>query len=302
MIRIPLLRGGPDMSKEYAFALVCMVAVSLCLTDAGSAKTTIIQNGLTVDSGIYEGTESTWLSSSAPDTNYGLNPICRLGYQSGGSSVFRSIIRFGQLSHWAGVDTGIAPEAILSAKLVFTSRSGTSGSGTCELRVIDDNDQDWTQLYSTWNKQRTDIGPLDWSGGPGLGSVYGSVIDTVSWSPADPAQTEMEFELTGDALQALKDWLTGDNTSKGFLLKAVDESGTGNNYLDLYSEQTSEGDSLKPKLIITHMPTETIQIYDGATLPDSSTYNGTASLWINSGDSDVDWRRQQRLNEDWLSG
>ena len=272
------------MSIKYAVIIISVV--SLGLASVGFSKTTIIQDGLIVDSNIYDGTESTWLNSSEANTSYGTNGICRVGYQDNGSKVFRSLIRFGQLSHWVGVDTGIAPEAITSIKLVLTTDSGFSGSGICELRLIDTADEEWTEMYCTWNKKRTDVGPYDWAGGPGLGAVYGSVIDTVTWSDGAPANTEMEFELTGDALEAVKDWITGDNTSKGLLLKAETESGSGNNYLDFYSEQTSAGTSLKPKLIITHMPVETIQIYDGGTLPDSNTYDGTTSLWINSGNPD----------------
>ena len=204
--------------------VVLFVGVVSVAGSVQGAKVLEIQNGLIVEGGVYVGTESTFIDSNEPDTSYGLNGVCRVGYQNDGVSVFRSLIRFGQLSHWVGVNIDIPAEAILSIKLVMTTDSAFAGDGTCELRIVDSSDQDWTEMYCTWNKKRylyPSNPDLNWVGGPGLGTNYGSVIDTVSWTAGGPHNTEMEFDLTGAAFDIVYDWLTGDDTSGTFLLKAA---------------------------------------------------------------------------------
>jgi len=63
----------------------------------------------------------------------------------------------------------------------------------------------------------------------------------------------MVFELTaGAALDAIRDWASGDNKSATFIIKATSESGTGDNYLDIYSEDNTSVPEYCPRLEITY--------------------------------------------------
>ena len=229
-----------------------------------------IQDGLTVDSGTYGGTESTWLSKANPNTNYGF---------------YRTLIRFGQLSMIEDVNLGINPEGIISAQLILTTDASFEGAGTCELRVLGGTDEDWAQMYSTWNTKRTDLVPtLSWAGGVGFGTNFGAVIDSANWTGSGPTNTQIEFNLTGEALDAVKAWISGSDTSKTLALKASSESGTGNNYLDFYSEQNAVNSMYKPKLIIYYVPVRTTNVQEGLTINGSvyGSAGGTESAWMSS--------------------
>ncbi|OHB54206.1 MAG: hypothetical protein A2Y12_17180 [Planctomycetes bacterium GWF2_42_9] len=244
-----------------------------------------IQDGLTVGSDTYSGTESAWISKANPDTNYGLNAICRVGYQNGGTDVYRTLIRFNQLSMVHDVNLGISTEGIISAKLILTTDSSFEGTGICELRVLGLTDEDWTQMYSTWNTKRTDIVPVEpWSSGAGIGTNLGGVVYSANWASGGPTNTQMEFQLTGEALNAVKEWVSGSNTGKTIVLKAASESGSGNNYLDFYSEQNAVNAEYKPKLVINYVPVRTIDIQEGLTINDKEygLGGGTESAWMSS--------------------
>jgi hypothetical protein len=244
-----------------------------------------IQDELTVGSDTYSGTESAWLSKANPDTNYGLNGVCRVGYQTGGTDVYRTLIRFGQLSMIEDVNLGINPEGIISAQLVLTTDSSFEGAGTCELRVIGSTDEDWTQMYSTWNTKRTDLVPaLSWVGGVGFGTNFGDIIDSANWTGSGPTNTQIEFELTGQALDCVKAWISGSDTAMTMVLKAASEAGTGNNYLDFYSEQNIVNSEYKPKLIINYVPVRTTNVQEGLTINGSvyGSAGGTESAWMSS--------------------
>ena len=214
------------------------------------ADTLDIQEGMTIDSVLYEGTEGTYIQTENPDENRGYNSGLRVGYQYDSFYevfyTFRTLIRFGQLSHYVDIDLGIDPDTIIGAELILTTDSSFVGDDDVELRIIDPNDQDWYETYCTWNKKRYNFPgypDLDWGGGPGLENTFGPVMDT-EWVKSAHTNQQKIFELEGDALDIVKDWITGDNTSGSFLLKATNEIGPAgsNNYLDFYSEQTSAGD------------------------------------------------------------
>lgn len=211
-----------------------------------------IQEGLVVAGSTYDGTSTLWIRGDAGDGI--VNTMMRVGFQ--GTGVRRGLMRFGQLSHWAGVDLGFDAADIVSATLTLTTDTAFEGAGTCELRVVGPDDGEWQPGFTTWLKERTDV-PLDWESGPGVGTNYSAVIDTVVWTNpggnSGPTVTPMTFDLTGAALDAVQDWVSGDDTGAGFIFRAEAESGATDAYLDFYSDLHGT-QSYRPLLEITYIP------------------------------------------------
>jgi len=243
------------MMKERLIAAVVCAGMMLVLGGAAQADTIQIYNGGTLpDSSTYQGTTSLWINSGNPDwTGGGVNALMRIGYQ--GTAVQRTLIRYTLLDLvYNGVDLGFTADDITAARLIVTTDTFFEGSGDCELRVLNESDEEWFELMTSWNQRRTDI-PEDWADGygTGIGTNFGPVIDTISWANGEPVSTQMAFDLTGAALDVVKNWVSGNDTTDAFVLKAAVESGTGsdNAYLDMYSEQRGYS---HPILEITYIP------------------------------------------------
>lgn len=241
-------------------------------------KTIQFQDGLAVNGSSFGGTDATWLDKNSPDTCYSGGGICRAGFQSGGTAVFRTLIRYN-----LSFDAGFKANDIVSARLIMKSDGGFEGSGTCELRVLGSSDEDWLETQATWNEKRKDL-DISWVGGGGFGTNYGAVIDTVAFTSGAPTNTNMTFDLTGGALDVVKDWLSGLNSEGTLILKTQSESGTGNNYIDFYSENYATA-SYRPILEITYNE-PVIQIQNGLEVG-GVTYEGGETTWLNSGSPDT---------------
>ena len=241
------------MMKQRIVAAVFCVGMVLVLCGAALADTIQIYDGGTLpDSSTYEGTTSLWINSGNADwVGGGTNALMRIGYQ--GTAVQRTVIRYTAINQiYSGVNLGFTAGDITGARLLVTTDTGFGGSGVCELRVLGDSDEEWAELYTSWNKRRTDI-PEDWLAGPGsgIGTNFGPVIDTISWTAGGPASTQMAFDLTGAALDVVKNWVSGGDTTDAFVLKAAAESGTGDAYFDMYSEDRGYS---HPILEISYVP------------------------------------------------
>lgn len=251
----------------------CLVAVAsfaLILPNFASGDTLVVQNGQSVAGDPYAGTETSWIHSGVPNDVVGTNPILRIGYQTGGSVRFRSLIRFGQLSTYAGItpeDLGFNPNQITGATLTLYKRGNSVGDGSAELHILDAADQSWTESFTTWNQRRTDLGQA-WSQGPGIGNAYGPIVGAAQpFDDNDPAVTPITFDLSSnpEAVKLVKDWFTGINTSGTFLLKATAESGAGDVYYDWYSENQNAGNEQRmPKLTVTWDPNIVIPEFHAA--------------------------------------
>jgi len=238
-------------------SMICVVVLVMFAVTAGAAIQTLqVQTGLNVGGSTYSGTESFWMRSG---DGIGVNnSMLRCGYQNWGDGVIdteRSLIRFDALSHWAGVDLGFTASQIVGARLTIVTRSGFAGSGVAELRVLGDSDEEWTESHSTWLLRRNDTVPTQqWAGGTGAGSNYGSVVDTFAWHPIGGNSMDnwpMVFDIAGDALNVVKNWVSGNDTTDSFMLKAQTETGTIDNYLDMRSE-TDGTISYRPMLEIDY--------------------------------------------------
>lgn len=253
-----------------AKAIFAMAGLVLGVSAMPALATTMqIQNGLSVAGGTYSGTETTWLHSGSPDsTTIGTNTILRVGYQDQSPSdyVFRTLVRFGALSHFAGVteaQLGFSANDIVGARIKLFA-SGGEGSGAAEIHILDSADQDWTESYTNWNWKRWDSDPDQaWSQGPGVGNAYGPIIgSSQAFSSPTATGTATTFELTGnaDAMQLVKDWFSGADTSGTFFVRATTESGTGNNYFDWKSEQFNTTPSYRPMLEVDYVVPEPASI------------------------------------------
>lgn len=248
------------VSPMVAGVLVAGLMV-IGMNTALRAATLNVQNGLTVAGDPYIGTETAWIHSGVPNNVVGTNSLIRVGFADDSpDQVYRTVVRFGQLSHFSGVtpaELGFASTDIVGARVKLYKRDG-EGSGAAQLHILDSVDQNWTESFTTWNNRRTDIGspaPTPWSQGPGIGGAYSSIVgSSQAFSSANPTGTEMTFELTGNAaaMQIVKDWVSGANTSGTFFLRATTEGGTGNNYYSWYSEQDAGNNALKPMLQIDY--------------------------------------------------
>ena len=243
------------MAKErFVGAVVCL---GMLLCGAVQADTIQIYNGVTLPDGkVYgtdtpAGTESFWMRS--PDDIGVNNIVLRVGEQSGDTYVCRTLIRypFINLVHH-GVNLGFDAADITGARLILRTRGLTQGSGTMEMRVLGDSDEEWTDTYSKWSKRRTDLDE-DWAGGPGAGSNFGPVIDTVSWTHEMPQGTQIAFEITGGGLDVVKNWVSGADTTDTFMLKSASEVGNKDDYVDMYSE-TEAVIGNRPILEIDYIP------------------------------------------------
>lgn len=243
---------------RFVQSVAITVIALLIHTASGFADTLTLQNGRTVAGEVYAGTETAWIHSGVPNNVVGLNNIVRAGYQDGGAQQFRTLIRFGELSHYAGVTSdllGFTPDQITGATLTLYKRGNSEGAGTVELHVLDTIDQGWSEGWTTWNHRRTDTNE-GWSQGSGIGNAFGPLIGTAQ--PFNSTQTQgtpVTFDLTSSpqAMTVLKNWVSGLNTSGTFLLKSTAETGVGNAYTSWYSENQNAGNELlMPMLQITY--------------------------------------------------
>ena len=79
------------------------------------------------------------------------------------------------------------------------------------------------------------------------------MIDTFVWTHEMPAQTEIVFDITGGGLDAVKNWVSGLDTTDTFMLKSASEAGNVDNYVDMYSE-TEATIGYRPVLEIDYAP------------------------------------------------
>ena len=236
---------------------VCVVLLAMFAACATATVQTLqVQNGLNVGGSTYSSTESMWMRSS---DGLGINnTMLRVGYQT--TTSFRSLLRFNYLDEkYHNVDLGFNANQIVGARLVLTTDTAFEGAGYCELRALGQSDEGWTEMYTNWNYKRTDYTPqVAWEGGAGVGSNYSDVIDTVRWmnpgGNAVPTLTALTFDITGAALDVVKNWVSGDDTSGGFIFRADVESGSANNYIDFYSEAYAGVPSYRPMLEIQYIP------------------------------------------------
>jgi len=232
--------------------MICIVMLVMFAATAGAAIQTLqVQNGLTVGGSTYSSTESLWMRSDGSGIN---NAMLRVGYQTDSTGIKRSLIRFNYLDDkYHGVDVGFADYQIVGARLILTTDTAFEGTGYCELRVLDSTDEGWTEMYTTWNLKRTDLSQ-SWVGGPGVGTNYGDVLDTVRWinpgGNAGPTLTPLTFDITGAGIDVIKNWVSGNDTSASFILKADVESGSTSNYVDFYSEAFNTTPGYRPMLEI----------------------------------------------------
>lgn len=243
------------MMKARRVGAVILAVVALAVCAEAKIETLQIYSGATLpDGNVYgvttpTGTESFWMRS-ADDIGVN-NVVLRVGEQSGDTYVARTLIRYPYINlvHH-GIDLGILADDIVGGRLILLTRGLTQGSGTMEMRVLGDSDEEWTDTYSKWSMRRTDLGD-PWDGGPGAGSNYGPVIDTFSWTHEMPSETEIAFEITGGAVDVVKNWVSGDDTTDAFMLKSAAEAGNVDDYVDMYSEtETTVG--YRPVLEIDH--------------------------------------------------
>ena len=233
-----------EMLRKFVLVVVLVLASSV------TADVIQIYDGGTLpDSSTYDGTTSLWINSGNPDwTGGGVNALMRIGYQ--GTAVQRTLIRY----YLVNEDLGFTANDIISARLIVTTDTEFEGSGDCEIRVLNESDEEWFELQTSWN-QRSTTEPANWADGwgTGIGTNFGPVIDTISWINGAPTSTQMAFDLTGAALDVVKNWVSGGDTTDSFVLKAAVESGTGtdNAYFDMYSEQRGYS---HPILEITYIP------------------------------------------------
>jgi hypothetical protein len=219
--------------------LVAVVLVALVATTGFAALQTVslYNGGALPGGGTYSGTESFWMRSGVDLGNNGVS--LRLGYQTD-TGVCRTVIRFDALSHWAGVDLGFTADKIVGARLLIMTRTASEGSGVAELHVLGDSDEEWTESYSKWSLRRRDTVPTQpWAGGPGAGSNYGPVVDTFAWHPIGGNPMDnwlMTLDIASSALDVVKNWVSGNDTTDSFMLKAQTETGTSMNYLNMRSE------------------------------------------------------------------
>jgi hypothetical protein len=227
--------------------LVMLVAMPVVAT----VQTIAVRNGGALPGGGTASTESFWMRSG---DDLGINNVMlRVGYLDDGTGTARSMIRFGGLSHWAGANLGFTADQIVGARLLITTRTASVGSGDVELRVLGDSDEEWAEMYSKWTLRRTDLSQA-WAGGGGAGSNYGSVVDTFNWHPIGGNPMDnwlMTFDITGSAIDVVKNWVSGNDTTDTFMLKAAIETGSGNNYLNMRGE-TDATISYRPVLEIDY--------------------------------------------------
>ena len=235
------------MLRKCVLVVVVLVAVSFA-----NASTIQIYNGATLpDSSTYGSTSSFWMRS-ADDIGVN-NSMLRIGEQAGDTYVSRTLIRFAYINdQYHGVDLGFDATDITGARLIFKSRGLTQGTGTMEMRVLGDSDEEWAESYSKWSKRRTDSDE-DWAGGPGAGSNYSAVIDSWNWTHEMAAGTEIALDITGVGLDVVKNWVSGNDTTDTFMIKSSIEVGNVNNYMDMYSE-TDGTIGNRPILEITYVP------------------------------------------------
>ncbi len=234
------------MTKR-TLGLAAAFALALPVIDT-HADVLNVQDGLVIDSLTYAGTESNWMREEVPGTALTNNTIMRVGQQGAGATR-RSVIRFSGLST---LDLGFTSAQIVSARLLLTTDTAFEGAGDAELRVLGASDNNWVENEVSWTNKATST---PWAGGGGAGANYGGVIDTVSWTTISgnpsPLNTQLAFDLTGDALNVVKGWVDGSNVSASFILRAASESGT--NYVDFYSEDFATTPSFRPMLEITYV-------------------------------------------------
>ncbi len=236
-------------------SLVWLALIGLLAIPAGSgqADVLIVRDGETIDSTTYLGTESNWMREDAPNSPLLNNSGFRSGEQGSGARR-RAVLRFSGLST---LDLGFTSGDIASARLLMTTDTSFEGAGTVELRVLGDSDENWVENEVSWNEKASGTA---WAGGGGAGANHGGVIDTVAWSSPSgnpfPTETQLAFDLTGDALAVVKGWVDGSDTDASFFFRTTDESATtGPDYLDFYSEdKTGLGNTVFPTLEITYVP------------------------------------------------
>ncbi|MGQ9567272.1 MAG: DNRLRE domain-containing protein [Anaerolineae bacterium] len=176
----------------------------------------------------YAGVQDTYLSSWAPNTNYGVAST----FSARTSDVMHGLIRVDLSSIPAG-------SRVLSAKLSVYAlgRSNTNGAWLEAYRVL----RPWSEAQATWTYAQTGS-PWNTPGCAGIGTDReGQYLDRGPL-PSDRVWTEIEV---GRAVQA---WLDNPSSNYGLLLRLTSN---GSVQYDFASSQY-EDPTLRPRLRVTY--------------------------------------------------
>lgn len=187
--------------------------------DAGWLTSSARKYPVTIDPSIgtnlnFYGGYDCFIQNTNPNTNFCSSAAYtgtadQVGYD--GSSVNRTLLLFPVQTGYP--DDNITNSNILDAELDLTLASSSStGAVAVTANPIT---QAWNDNYTTWNNRDNGVA---WST---PGAVFGGAVDTENIGPA--AGSYRFIHLT----QTIQNWVNGNNTDYGFLLKANNEGAAG---------------------------------------------------------------------------
>jgi hypothetical protein len=180
-----------------------LVLITVCITLPSFATTLVLRDGL---DGHFS-TEDTYIKSSQPDTNYGINS--RLVADSGG---IQSVIKFSDLIG-NGVNQITAGATILDATLQLHVTNTSGVDPTLHQMLVD-----WSENLLTWNSASLIAGS---NGTPGLQSDN---VDAKSASIGSfPALALGDAIL--DVTSVVQNWANGESNF-GVLIESSSTDGT----------------------------------------------------------------------------
>lgn len=179
----------------------------------------------------------TWITSSAPTTNYGTGTYFAVGENDtdGSGYINRGLIKFDLSS--------IPPTATVTSATLYLTQEGEAASNARTMRIYRSK-RAWTETGATYNKYD---GTNNWAtaGGMGAADYDSSEVGNISLS-ATEANGEKTITLSASLINEM---VRGTFTNNGFIL-AMD---TNVDDQHIFSSSEKATQSARPKLVIEYL-------------------------------------------------